>query len=58
MVRSVIFLVIATLIGLWGFGGGETVHANAARIVFLVLLAIAVIQPLVRLSRRDGPERP
>jgi uncharacterized membrane protein YtjA (UPF0391 family) len=52
---AVIFLVIALIAGLFGFGGIATASVGIAQILFFIFIALFVIALLARAFRGRGP---
>jgi uncharacterized membrane protein YtjA (UPF0391 family) len=52
---AIIFLVIALVAALFGFGGISSTAAGIAKILFFIFLAIFVISLIAGLVRRPRP---
>lgn len=53
---AIVFLVIALIAAVFGFGGVAAVSVDAARILFFVFLVLAVLSVLVGAVRGRGPK--
>ncbi|MDO5758198.1 MAG: DUF1328 domain-containing protein [Rhodobacterales bacterium] len=53
---AIVFLVVALVAALFGFGGIASASAGIAQILFFIFIALFVIALLARLFQRRGPK--
>ena len=54
---SLVFLVVAVVSGLLGFGGTATVMAGIAQVFFFVFLIVFVVALVMGIMSQRGPPR-
>ena len=52
---ALVFLVIAVIAGLFGFGGIASTAAGIAQVLFFIVLGIFVVALIMGLMARRGP---